>query len=80
MLESIRTHIEKPDYTNITSAFKFKSALELYKTSDDNLEKIDRLQIIEDTELLDVTEYYSNKEESKHFKSAEELIRDLDSE
>lgn len=80
MLDSIRKHIEKPDYTNIISVFKFKSAIEFDKTSNENFNKINRLQIVDDVELQDVTEYYSKKETPKHFKSAEELISDLDSE
>lgn len=80
MLKSIRTGIEKPDYTNITSVFKFKSAFELSKTTDDNLEQIDRLQLVKDPELQDVTEYYSNQKATERFSSVNELITDLDSE
>lgn len=79
MLNSIRTKIEKPLYSNIVSAFHFKSAFELSETSNSNLDQINRLQFV-DQELQDVSEYYSDKEKPKHFKSVEDLINDLDSE
>ncbi len=78
MFKSVRTHIEKSEYTNIVPVFQFKSALELSKTDSHNLESINRLE--RDLELEDVAEYYSGKEIPRHFKSAEELIKDLDSE